>query len=294
MTLILDGTVAAASIRIHIAAQVAEFKKKGHRPPCLIAILVGEDGASMTYVGAKKIACEEVGFTGKVRRFRADISENDLISEIQKINLDDAIDGLIVQLPLPKHISEEKVTQAILPQKDVDGFHYINMGKLAKGASDGVKPATPYGITLLMKHYGIDAHGKHVVVIGRSNIVGRPMSLLLSAAAPYGNASVTLCHSRTKDLSFFTKMADILIVALGKPGFVKAKMVKEGAVIIDVGTTRIEDTSRKSGWRLQGDVDFESVFEKVSAITPVPKGVGPMTITGLIMNTLEVYKAKFV
>ncbi len=294
MTLILDGTIAAASIRMHIATDVAEYKKKGHRPPCLIAILVGEDGASMTYVGAKKIACEEVGFIGEVRRFGADISETELINEIQKINLDDSIDGLIVQLPLPKHISEEKITQTILPQKDVDGFHDINMGKLAKGAADGVKPATPYGITLLMKHYGIDVYGKHIVVIGRSNIVGRPMSMLLSAAAPYGNATVTLCHSRTKELSSFTKMADILVVALGKPGFITAEMVKDGAVIIDVGTTRVVDASRKSGWRLQGDVDFDSVFDKVSAITPVPKGVGPMTITGLMMNTLEVYKAKFV
>ncbi|MSP09870.1 MAG: bifunctional 5,10-methylenetetrahydrofolate dehydrogenase/5,10-methenyltetrahydrofolate cyclohydrolase [Flavobacteriaceae bacterium] len=293
MAIILDGSIAAASIRTEIAEAVKSSVAKGNRPPGLVAILVGEDGASQTYVGAKKTACDEVGFAGDVRRFAADISEADLLAEIEKINCDETIDGLIVQLPLPKHISEEKVTQAILPGKDVDGFHDINMGKLAKGDETGVKPATPYGITLLMKHYGIEASGKHVVVVGRSNIVGRPMSMLLSAAATYGNATLTLCHSRTKDLASFTRMADILVVALGKPGFVTADMVKNGAVIIDVGTTRVDDPSRKSGWRLRGDVDYDAVLDKVSAITPVPKGVGPMTIAGLMMNTLEVYKAKF-
>ncbi|MBM3437713.1 MAG: bifunctional 5,10-methylenetetrahydrofolate dehydrogenase/5,10-methenyltetrahydrofolate cyclohydrolase [Bacteroidetes bacterium] len=293
MALVLDGSIAAASIRLQIAEEVKAYVAKGHRAPGLVAILVGEDGASQTYVGAKKTACDEVGFAGDVRRFPASITEAELLQEIEKINLDETIDGLIVQLPLPKHISEEKVNQAILPGKDVDGFHDINMGKLAKGDEAGVKPATPYGITLLMKHYGIDASGKHVVVVGRSNIVGRPMSMLLSAAAPYGNATVTLCHSRTQALPSFTRQADILVVGLGKPSFVTADMVKEGAVIIDVGTTRVDDASRKSGWRLCGDVDYAAVFEKVSAITPVPKGVGPMTITGLMMNTLEVYKAKF-
>jgi methylenetetrahydrofolate dehydrogenase (NADP+)/methenyltetrahydrofolate cyclohydrolase len=293
MALVLDGSLAAASIRLQIADEVKAYVGKGHRAPGLVAILVGEDGASQTYVGAKKTACDEVGFAGDVLRFPATISEAELLNEIEKINQDASIDGLIVQLPLPQHISEEKVTQAILPAKDVDGFHDINMGKLAKGDEAGVKPATPYGITLLMKHYGIDASGKHVVVVGRSNIGGRPMSMLLSAAAPYGNATVTLCHSRTKDLPSFTKAADILVVALGKPGFVTGDMVKEGAVIIDVGTTRVDDATRKSGWRLCGDVDYDAVYPKVSAITPVPKGVGPMTITGLMMNTLEVYKAKF-
>ena len=293
MAIILDGSIAAASIRTEIAEAVSKSVAQGNRPPGLVAILVGEDGASQTYVGAKKTACDEVGFAGDVRRFAADITETELLAEIEKINQDETIDGLIVQLPLPKHISEEKVTQAILPAKDVDGFHDINTGKLAKGDESGVKPATPYGITLLMKHYGIDASGKHVVVVGRSNIVGRPMSMLLSAATPYGNATVTLCHSRTKDLASFTRMADILVVALGKPGFVTEEMVKEGAVVIDVGTTRVDDATRKSGWRLRGDVDYDAVLEKVSAITPVPKGVGPMTITGLMMNTLEVYKAKF-
>jgi methylenetetrahydrofolate dehydrogenase (NADP+)/methenyltetrahydrofolate cyclohydrolase len=293
MALVLDGSLAAASIRLQIAEEVRAHLAKGHRAPGLVAILVGEDGASQTYVGAKKTACDEVGFAGDVRRFPATISEAELLEEIEKINRDETIDGLIVQLPLPKHISEEKVTQAILPGKDVDGFHDINMGKLAKGDEAGVKPATPFGVTLLMKHYGIETNGKHVVVLGRSNIVGRPMSMLLSAAASYGNATVTLCHSRTQNLASFTQQADILVVALGKPGFVTADMVKEGAVIIDVGTTRVDDPTRKSGWRLCGDVDYDAVFSKVSAITPVPKGVGPMTITGLMMNTLEVYKAKF-
>ena len=293
MALVLDGSLAAASIRLQIAEEVRAHVAKGHRAPGLVAILVGEDGASQTYVGAKKTACDEVGFAGDVRRFSATISEAELLEEIEKINRDETIDGLIVQLPLPKHISEEKVTQAILPGKDVDGFHDINMGKLAKGDEAGVKPATPFGVTLLMKHYGIETNGKHVVVLGRSNIVGRPMSMLLSAAASYGNATVTVCHSRTQNLASFTQQADILVVALGKPGFVTADMVKEGAVIIDVGTTRVDDPTRKSGWRLCGDVDYDAVFSKVSAITPVPKGVGPMTITGLMMNTLEVYKAKF-
>lgn len=293
MAIILDGSLAAASFRTNIAEEVIAHISKGHRPPGLVAILVGENGASQTYVGAKKIACDEVGFAGDVRRFSADITEQELLIEIEKINQDDSIDGLIVQLPLPKHISEQKVTQAILPSKDVDGFHDINMGKLAKGDRAGVKPATPYGITLLMKYYGINVAGKHVVVVGRSNIVGRPMSMLLSVAASYGNGTVTLCHSKTQDLASFTRMADILVVALGKPGFVTADMVKDGAVVIDVGTTRVDDATRKSGWRLRGDVNYDAVFDKVSAITPVPKGVGPMTITGLMMNTLEVYKAKF-
>jgi methylenetetrahydrofolate dehydrogenase (NADP+)/methenyltetrahydrofolate cyclohydrolase len=293
MALVLDGSLAAASIRLQISEEVRAHVAKGHRAPGLVAILVGEDGASQTYVGAKKTACDEVGFAGDVRRFPATISEAELLEEIEKINRDETIDGLIVQLPLPKHISEEKVTQAILPGLDVDGFHDTNMGKLAKGDEAGVKPATPFGVTLLMKHYGIETNGKHVVVLGRSNIVGRPMSMLLSAAASYGNATVTLCHSRTQNLASFTQQADILVVALGKPGFVTADMVKEGAVIIDVGTTRVDDSTRKSGWRLCGDVDYDAVFSKVSAITPVPKGVGPMTITGLMMNTLEVYKAKF-
>ncbi len=289
MALILNGADASVAIRTAMAGEVANFDAQGYRAPHLVAILVGTDGGSMTYVGAKKKACDDIGFTGTVLHFEADITEEFLLNEINRINQDPSIDGLIVQLPLPKHISEEKVTEAILPEKDVDGFHDINMGRLAKG-SDGVKPATPYGITLLLKHYGIDIAGKHAVVLGRSNIVGRPMSMLLSAAADYGNATVTLCHSRTQNLKDYTLQADILVVALGKPGFVTADMVKPGAVVVDVGTTRVDDATKKAGWKLMGDVDYAAVEPVASAITPVPKGVGPMTITGLMMNTLVVYK----
>ena len=283
MAIILDCSIAAASIRTEIAEAVSKSVAQGNRPPGLVAILVGEDGASQTYVGAKKTACDEVGFAGDVRRFAADITETELLAEIEKINQDETIDGLIVQLPLPKHISEEKVTQAILPAKDVDGFHDINMGKLAKGDESGVKPATPYGITLLMKHYGIDASGKHVVVVGRSNIVGRPMSMLLSAAAPYGNATVTLCHSRTKDLGEVCRRADILVAAVGRPEMITGEWVKPGATVIDVGINRIE---RDGKVKLVGDVHFESAARKAGAITPVPGGVGPMTIACLLANTL--------
>lgn len=292
MAIILNGVEASVAIRSEMSAEVSDYVAKGHRPPHLVAILVGTDGGSMTYVGAKKKACDEIGFTGTVLHFEASITEEFLLAEIERINHDDSIDGLIVQLPLPKHISEEKVTEAILPSKDVDGFHDINMGRLAKG-SNGVKPATPYGITLLLKHYGIDIAGKHAVVLGRSNIVGRPMSMLLSAPASYGNATVTLCHSRTHNLKEFTLQADILVVALGKPGFVTADMVKPGAVVVDVGTTRVDDSTKKAGWKLMGDVDYASIEPIASAITPVPKGVGPMTITGLMMNTLVVYREKF-
>ncbi len=292
MAIILNGVDASVAIRSEMSAEVAQFVAKGHRPPHLVAILVGTDGGSMTYVGAKKKACDEIGFTGTVLHFEDTINEDFLLSEIDRINNDSNIDGLIVQLPLPKHISEEKVTEAILPSKDVDGFHDINMGRLAKG-SHGVKPATPFGITLLLKHYGIEIAGKHAVVLGRSNIVGRPMSMLLSAAADYGNATVTLCHSRTQNLKEYTLQADILVVALGRPGFVTADMVKPGAVVVDVGTTRVDDASKKAGWKLMGDVDYPAIEPIASAITPVPKGVGPMTITGLMMNTLVVYKEKF-
>jgi methylenetetrahydrofolate dehydrogenase (NADP+)/methenyltetrahydrofolate cyclohydrolase len=292
MAIILNGVDASVAIRSEMSAEVAQFVAKGHRPPHLVAILVGTDGGSMTYVGAKKKACDEIGFTGTVLHFEDTITEDFLLSEIDRINNDSNIDGLIVQLPLPKHISEEKVTEAILPSKDVDGFHDINMGRLAKG-SHGVKPATPFGITLLLKHYGIEIAGKHAVVLGRSNIVGRPMSMLLSAAADYGNATVTLCHSRTQNLKEYTLQADILVVALGRPGFVTADMVKPGAVVVDVGTTRVDDASKKAGWKLMGDVDYPAIEPIASAITPVPKGVGPMTITGLMMNTLVVYKEKF-
>ena len=262
----------------------------GLRPPHLVAVLVGNDGGSQTYVGAKEKACHEVGFLGTVIRYPDTVSEAELLAKVDEINQNEQIDGLIVQLPLPRHIDENKVTLAIRPEKDVDGFHDVNMGRLAKG-SDGIKPATPYGITLMLKHYGIATEGKHVVVIGRSNIVGRPMSILLSNAGETGNATVTVCHSKTKNLKSFTLQADIVVAALGKPGFLTGDMVKEGCVVIDVGTTRVDDLSKKAGWRLSGDVDFESVSVKASAITPVPGGVGPMTIAGLLVNTLKARKA---
>jgi methylenetetrahydrofolate dehydrogenase (NADP+)/methenyltetrahydrofolate cyclohydrolase len=223
-------------------------------------------------------------------RYPDTVTEEDLLAKIEEINNDGSIDGLIVQLPLPKHIDENRVTLAIKPEKDVDGFHDVNMGRLTKGA-DGIKPATPYGITLMLKHYGIETAGKHAVIIGRSNIVGRPMSILLSNPGETGNATVTVCHSRTHNLKEFTLQADIIVAALGKPGFLTGDMVKEGAVIIDVGTTRVDDPTKKAGWRLCGDVDFASVEPKASAITPVPGGVGPMTIAGLMVNTLKARKA---
>jgi methylenetetrahydrofolate dehydrogenase (NADP+)/methenyltetrahydrofolate cyclohydrolase len=289
MATIIDGRIVSASIRESLTREVQSLVSQGLRPPHLVAILVGTDGGSQTYVGAKEKACHEVGFMGTVIRYPETVTEAELLQKIAEINADDQIDGLIVQLPLPKHIDENHVTLAIHPEKDVDGFHDVNLGRLTKGA-DGMKPATPYGITLMLKHYGIPTEGKHVVVIGRSNIVGRPMSILLSNPGETGNATVTVCHSRTKDLKSFTLQADIIVAALGKPGFLTGDMVKEGCVVIDVGTTRVDDPTKKAGWRLCGDVDFASVEPKASAITPVPGGVGPMTIAGLLVNTLKARK----
>jgi methylenetetrahydrofolate dehydrogenase (NADP+)/methenyltetrahydrofolate cyclohydrolase len=291
MALILNGKEVADTLKQKIAQEVEQMVAAGHRAPHLVAILVGNDGGSQTYVGAKEKACHEVGFGGTVIRYDETITEEQLLAKIAEINADPQIDGLIVQLPLPKHINETKITHAILPQKDVDGFHDVNMGKLAKG-NDGIVSATPLGITLILQHYNIETAGKHVVVIGRSNIVGRPISILLSNPGPVGNATVTVCHSRTQNLSAYTLQADIIVAAIGKPGFVTGDMVKEGAVVIDVGTTRIDDPSKKAGWRLSGDVDFASVEPKASAITPVPGGVGPMTITALLNNTLKARKAQ--
>ncbi len=291
MALILNGKEVADTLKQKIAKEVYEMVANGHRAPHLVAILVGNDGGSQTYVGAKEKACHEVGFGGTVIRYEESITEEALLNKIAEINADPEIDGLIVQLPLPKHINETKITHAILPEKDVDGFHDVNMGQLAKG-NDGIVSATPLGITLILRHYNIETAGKHVVVIGRSNIVGRPISILLSNPGPVGNATVTVCHSRTQNLSHYTLQADIIVAAIGKPGFVTGDMVKEGAVIIDVGTTRIDDPSKKAGWRLSGDVDFASVEPKASAITPVPGGVGPMTITALLNNTLKARKAQ--
>ena len=291
MALILNGKEVADTLKQKIAQEVSKMVAAGHRAPHLVAILVGNDGGSQTYVGAKEKACHEVGFRGTVIRYDHTITEEQLLAKIAEINADQEIDGLIVQLPLPKHINETKITHAILPEKDVDGFHDVNMGQLAKG-NDGIVSATPLGITLILQHYNIETAGKHVVVIGRSNIVGRPISILLSNPGPVGNATVTVCHSRTQNLSHFTLQADIIVAAIGKPGFVTGDMVKEGAVVIDVGTTRIEDVTKKAGWRLSGDVDFASVEPKASAITPVPGGVGPMTITALLNNTLKARKAQ--
>ncbi len=291
MALILNGKEVADTLKQKIAQEVEQMVAAGHRAPHLVAILVGNDGGSQTYVGAKEKACHEVGFGGTVIRYDDTITEEQLLEKIAEINADPQIDGLIVQLPLPKHINETKITHAILPEKDVDGFHDVNMGKLAKG-NDGIVSATPLGITLILQHYNIETSGKNVVVIGRSNIVGRPISILLSNPGPVGNATVTVCHSRTQNLSAYTLQADIIVAAIGKPGFVTGDMVKEGAVVIDVGTTRIDDPSKKAGWRLSGDVDFASVESKASAITPVPGGVGPMTITALLNNTLKARKAQ--
>jgi methylenetetrahydrofolate dehydrogenase (NADP+)/methenyltetrahydrofolate cyclohydrolase len=292
MSVRLDGKAVSAHFKSEMALEVKKMKEEGQRAPHLAAILVGEDGGSKTYIEAKDRACKEVGFDSTILRFPDTISEEELLSEVDRINQDDNIDGLIVQLPLPSHIDENKVTQKIFPKKDVDGFHDINMGKLAKGDHSGYISATPLGITMLLKYYNIDTSGKNAVVIGRSNIVGRPMSILLSESSITGNATVTLCHSRTKNLEEICSRADIIVAAIGKPFFVKENMVKEGAIVIDVGTTRLEDSTRERGWRLAGDVDYTLVKDKASMITPVPGGVGPMTITGLLSNTLKARQMK--
>ncbi len=287
----LNGKALSQTIKAEIAEEVANLTAGGNRPPHLVAILVGEDGASRTYVKNKENACSRVGFASTIKRFDASITEDELLAEIASINEDDGIDGLIVQLPLPGHISESKVTHAIDPSKDVDGFHDINIGKLTKG-EDTFISATPYGIIQLLERNNIETSGKHCVVVGRSNIVGRPMSILMSRNDNPGNCTVTLCHSRTADLKSFTLMADIVIVALGRPEFVTADMIKPGAVVIDVGITRV-DADNEKGYVLKGDVEYSGVSEKASWITPVPGGVGPMTIIGLMQNTLKAYKSKF-
>jgi methylenetetrahydrofolate dehydrogenase (NADP+)/methenyltetrahydrofolate cyclohydrolase len=290
MAMRLDGRAVSAHFKGQIAEEVAELTASGKRPPHLAAILVGDDGGSRTYIEAKDRACKEVGFNSTILYFNADISQDELLREVQKINENSEIDGLIVQLPLPAHIDENSITQTISPQKDVDGFHDINMGKLTKGDYSGYVSATPLGITMLLKYYDIETSGKHAVVIGRSNIVGRPMSILLSDSSETGNATVTLCHSRTKNLIEICRTADIVVAAIGKPYFVTPEMIKPGAIVIDVGTTRIDDATRERGWKLAGDVDFKSVEPLAAMITPVPGGVGPMTITALLNNTLKAYK----
>lgn len=286
MTTLIDGKKTAQDIKNEIAARVAEIKHAGGKQPHLAAILVGEDGASQTYVGAKVKACEEVGFTSTLVRLAASVSEEELLRTVEEINQNPDIDGLIVQLPLPAHISVDKVTNRIRPEKDVDGFTPANVGRMTLNWPAYVA-ATPYGIVELLKRYQIETSGKHCVVIGRSHIVGSPMSILMARNGYPGNATVTLTHSRTKDLAVICRTADILIVAIGKPEFVTADMVKPGAVVIDVGIHRIADETKKTGFRLIGDVKYDEVAPIASAITPVPGGVGPMTIAALLYNTLQ-------
>ena len=286
--LVLDGKIAAAAVKASLQAQTADLAAKGKRAPHLAAILVGNNGASETYVASKVKNCEETGFISSLIRLDENLSEDILLETIQKLNNDNTVDGILVQLPLPKHISDQKVIEAIDPKKDVDGFHPVNVGKLVQGLETFI-PATPYGIMLLLEHFNIDTKGKHAVVVGRSNIVGRPMSILLSSNVNKGNCTVTICHSHTPNIEAFCKDADILVAALGKPGFITANMVKPGAVIIDVGITRVADATTKSGFRIKGDVAYNEVSEVASAITPVPGGVGLMTIAGLLKNTMQAY-----
>jgi methylenetetrahydrofolate dehydrogenase (NADP+)/methenyltetrahydrofolate cyclohydrolase len=283
--ILLDGKKTSNDIKEEITNSVAEIIKNGGKAPHLAAVLVGSDGASMTYVGAKVKACKQIGFKSTLIELSSEISEEILLAEIQKLNKNKDIDGFIVQLPLPKHIDEQKVLKAIHPDKDVDGFHPTNVGRMALDLPTFL-PATPYGILELLERYEVETSGKNVVVMGRSHIVGRPMSILMSQKRKAGDATVTIVHSRTKDLKSFTKNADIIIVAIGISEFLTGDMVKEGVVVIDVGITRLPDASKKSGFRLAGDVDFESVSKKSSYITPVPGGVGPMTIAMLLRNTL--------
>lgn len=288
---ILDGKKSAQYYKDKIAVEVAEYLSKGMRKPHLAAILVGNDGASETYVASKVKSCEQIGFESTLIRFNTDVTEDELLAEVHRLNNRADVDGILVQLPLPKHINEDHVTLAIVAEKDVDGFHPESLGRMMLGLP-GYIPATPKGIMMLLEHYNIDTQGKHAVIIGRSSIVGTPMSILLSRNSQPGNCTVTLTHSRTSDLSYHTKQADILVAALGKPLFLKAEMVKEGAIVIDVGITRLEDSTAVKGYRICGDVDYEQVAPKCSWITPVPGGVGAMTIAALMQNTLEAYKRR--
>ena len=287
--ILLDGKKTSADIKQEIANSVKEIKQQGKRVPHLAAVLVGSDGASMTYVGAKVKACEFVGFESTLIKLPEYTSEQALLQQIKALNDNPEIDGFIVQLPLPKHIDEQKVIMAIDPNKDVDGFHPVNVGRLTLDLPTFIS-ATPFGIMELLERYAIPTSGKHVVVIGRSHIVGRPMSILMSQKRQAGNATVTIAHSRTKDLKSLTQQADIVIAALGIPEFLTSDMVKGNAVIIDVGITRVPDVSKKKGYRIAGDVDFETVSKKASHITPVPGGVGPMTIAMLLKNNLLAYQ----
>ena len=286
---ILDGKKTSEALKQEIAEEVKQLKAEGKKVPHLAAVLVGDDGASLTYVGSKVKACEQVGFESTLVKLPANISEEALLQEIEKLNANSEIDGYIVQLPLPKHIDEQKILLAIDPTKDVDGFHPANFGRMALDMEAFI-PATPFGIMELLKRYEVPTKGKHVVVVGRSHIVGRPISILLSQKGAQGNATVTLTHSHTPNLAELTRQGDIVVMALGIPEFLKGNMVKEGVTVIDVGITRLKDDSTHKGYRIVGDVAFDEVKEKASYITPVPGGVGPMTIAMLLKNTLLAYK----
>nr|WP_315157646.1 tetrahydrofolate dehydrogenase/cyclohydrolase catalytic domain-containing protein [uncultured Flavobacterium sp.] len=282
---ILDGKKTSEDIKNEIAATVKKMKDNGEKVPHLAAVIVGTDGASLTYVGSKVRSCEQIGFESTLVSLPADITEDALLAKIKELNEDDNLDGYIVQLPLPKHIDEQKILMAVDPEKDVDGFHPANFGKMALDMETFL-PATPFGIMELLERYKVETAGKHTVVIGRSHIVGRPMSILMSRKGYPGDSTVTLTHSRTKNIEEYTKNADIIITALGVPNYLKADMVKDGVVVIDVGITRVDDASNPKGYKITGDVDFDGVSKKSSFITPVPGGVGPMTIAMLLKNTL--------
>jgi methylenetetrahydrofolate dehydrogenase (NADP+)/methenyltetrahydrofolate cyclohydrolase len=288
---LIDGKALASQIKLEIKDEVDKILAEGKRPPHLAAVLIGDNPASMSYVRGKVKSCEMVGFRSTLIHHEKGISEEGLLKIVDDLNNDPEIDGFIVQLPLPDHIDELKVTLAIDPRKDVDGFHPTNMGRMTLGLPSYL-PATPFGIMQMLDRYEIEVSGKQCCVLGRSNIVGTPITILLSRKANPGNATVTLCHSRTRDIPSFTRAADILVVAMGRPGFVTGDMVKEGAVVIDVGINRVDAPERKRGYKLVGDVDFDEVAPKCSYITPVPGGVGPMTITSLLMNTLKSYQGE--
>ncbi|RMG87979.1 MAG: bifunctional methylenetetrahydrofolate dehydrogenase/methenyltetrahydrofolate cyclohydrolase FolD [Bacteroidetes bacterium] len=288
---LIDGKALSREIKAEIAAEVEKIKEMGGKIPHLAAVLVGEDPASQVYVRNKVLSCEKVGFQSTLIRKSAATTEAELLRIVKKLNEDPDVDGFIVQLPLPAHIDETKVTLAIDPKKDVDGFHPVNFGRMAQGLP-AYLPATPNGILVMLERYGIETSGKHAVVVGRSNIVGRPMSILLSQKSKTGNCTVTLTHSRTRDLAAEIRRADIIVAAIGIPEFITADMVREGAVVIDVGINRVEDPTAKRGYRLKGDVAFDEVAPKCSYITPVPGGVGPMTVTSLLMNTLRAARSE--
>ncbi|MBK9732278.1 MAG: bifunctional methylenetetrahydrofolate dehydrogenase/methenyltetrahydrofolate cyclohydrolase FolD [Chitinophagaceae bacterium] len=289
---LLDGKQLSIKLQEEIASEVQQLKTSGKKTPHLAAVLVGSNAASQSYVNSKIKACERVGFKSTLLQFNPDITENELVSSVQQLNQDPDVDGILVQLPLPSHVNEEIITEAISPEKDVDGFHPVNIGRMVKGLPAHL-PATPYGILLLLERYKIETAGKNCVVVGRSNIVGTPISILLSRNNNPGNCTVTIAHSKTKNLPEICIGADILIAAIGRPDFIKAEWIKEGAVVIDVGINRVEDPSKKSGFRLKGDVDFDNAASKCSYITPVPGGVGPLTIAALMMNTLNAVKSKY-